>query len=74
MCHMYNMRRSHLGEMVGNACDLKGDSEMLRDLAVQPALSPTLVPDRVLVFGKAVRRRLWDVLPGLCLGLKLLQL
>lgn len=57
-----------LGETVGKVCDLESDSKMLRDLTVQPALSPALVPDQVLVFGKVVRHRLWDVLPGLCLG------
>lgn len=58
-----------LGEMVGKVCDLEGDSRLLRDLAVQPALSPALVPHRVLVFGEVDMHRLWDGFPGLCLGL-----
>lgn len=39
-----------LGEMVGKVCDLEGDSKLLKDLAIQPALSPALVPHQGLVF------------------------
>lgn len=39
------------GSVVGKGCDLEGNSRLLRDLAVQAALSRALVPHRLLVFG-----------------------
>lgn len=53
------------GGMVGKGCDLEGDSRLLRDLAVRSALSPALVPHRVLVFGEVHMHSLWDGLHGL---------
>lgn len=38
---------------MGKVCDLEGDSRLLRDLAVQPALSRAPCPHRGLVFGEA---------------------
>lgn len=64
-----------LGEMVGKVCDLEGDSRLLRDLAVQSALSPEPVPHWVLVFGEVDIHSLWDGLSlGLCFGAPLSQL
>lgn len=41
-----------LGGTVGKVCDLEGESRLLGDGAVRPALSPAPCPHRALVFGE----------------------
>ena len=53
-----------LGQTVGKVCDLEGDSRLLRDLAVQAALSfSSGSSTERSVFGEADVHGLWD---GLC--------